>query len=342
MPTFVIKNISAVNLTVLGSAVNANARLDLLTIATGSQIISSMRNGELFQLLQGKMIAVTDIWSFNNLGASQDDLDYFAYCGFMQGHLDSDQLRYPFKFSSDGYLAANITGISIPPLSVDIHGDSATPADRDSILAMGTETGSTSGTVHVLKIGADGYAQVSDLKADGYLNTIVTNTGLGMMQGFTVDGYASTEMPVLSGGKYLSDPTSNPLDANNKGHLLLDILRNLSVTLGTKLAGEDLNLDVMNTLAGCTYVSITTNTTTVIKSGAGALLGILFTTPGSVDNTVIFYDNTAASGTILIPSIPTDIAFTPKLLPLGGIYFNTGLTAITATGTASTFVVFYR
>ena len=50
----------------------------------------------------------------------------------------------------------------------------------------------------------------------------------------------------------------------------------------------------------------------------------------------------ADDGTILIPSIPTDIAFTPKLLPLGGIYFNTGLTAITATGTASTFVVFYR
>jgi hypothetical protein len=110
MATFVIKNLGVGPVTVLGSTIAINGRLDLLTIATGTQIVASMRNGELYELLMGRTIAVADIPSFHNIGATQDDLDFFAYCGFMQGHLGSDDLKYPFHFTSDGYVLAETVG----------------------------------------------------------------------------------------------------------------------------------------------------------------------------------------------------------------------------------------
>lgn len=113
MATFIIKNLSSnVSVTVFGNKIMPFAKLDLLTVATGAQIISSMRTGELYQLLMGRMVAVADMRSFHDLGATTDDLDFFAYCGFMQGNLGSDDLKYPFKFSSDGYLLSSISSIS--------------------------------------------------------------------------------------------------------------------------------------------------------------------------------------------------------------------------------------
>lgn len=104
MASFIVKNIGPHSLVVLGNTIGINAKLDLLTVVTGAQIISSMRNGELYELLQGRMITVTDMQGFRDIGASQDDLDYFSYCGFMQGFLGKDDLKYPFHFNHDGYV----------------------------------------------------------------------------------------------------------------------------------------------------------------------------------------------------------------------------------------------
>ncbi len=194
MSGFIIKNLHSDSITVLGTVMNLGAKLDLLTIATGAKIINSMRHGELYEKLQGRMIEVTDITGFKNLGATQDDLDFFTYCGFLQGHLGSDDLKYPFHFTHDGYVIAEIGSIVVPPLAVEIRGDNVVPADRDSILGMGTETGTIAGTVHVLKIGPDGYLQVKDMIADGYLSTLAGTVSGGKVQvnDTVVDGYLNT------------------------------------------------------------------------------------------------------------------------------------------------------
>lgn len=72
--------------------------------------------------------------------------------------------------------------------------------------------------------------------------------------------------------------------------------------------------------------------TTTIKSGTGYLHAITINTAGATGNTIVVYDNTAASGTI--------IASINGLTPAGSTLlfdgqFVTGLTVILATGTAA-------
>jgi hypothetical protein len=72
--------------------------------------------------------------------------------------------------------------------------------------------------------------------------------------------------------------------------------------------------------------TINTATTTVVKSGAGKLayLNILGGTLGAIT----IYDNTAASGTVLVPAF-TPTATVPVCLTLE-VTFSVGLTIVTA------------
>lgn len=72
------------------------------------------------------------------------------------------------------------------------------------------------------------------------------------------------------------------------------------------------------------YTNITTNTTTVVKTGLGALMGIHYNTPAG-SGTVTVYDNTAGSGT----KIATITKTTTGLVPLY-VQFKTGLTVVTS------------
>lgn len=97
--------------------------------------------------------------------------------------------------------------------------------------------------------------------------------------------------------------------------------------LETKLAGEDLANDVMkvNQVFNDTYIS--TATTTVVKTGAGLLHTIVVS--GGTAGTVIIYDNTAASGTIIASFDSTNALATYTF----DCTFTTGLTIITAAAT---------
>lgn len=87
------------------------------------------------------------------------------------------------------------------------------------------------------------------------------------------------------------------------------------------------------------YNAISTATTTTVKSGAGQVGAILVL--GGTMGAITVYDNTAASGTVIVP------AFTP-VTPTGSgpnvtvlnCAFSTGLTIVTAT--AMQIVVLYR
>lgn len=86
------------------------------------------------------------------------------------------------------------------------------------------------------------------------------------------------------------------------------------------------------------FANINTNTTTILKLGAGTLRRIIINTNGATNNIATVYDNTAGSGT-LIATINTTAA-------VGGVFeynldFSVGLTIVTATGTAANITVIY-
>lgn len=89
---------------------------------------------------------------------------------------------------------------------------------------------------------------------------------------------------------------------------------------------------------GYSYANIATNATTVVKAGAGTLHSITINTKGASSNTATIYDNTAGSGT-KIATIDTTAAQTTLVLDVA---FATGLTIVTATGTAGDLTVAYK
>lgn len=135
-------------------------------------------------------------------------------------------------------------------------------------------------------------------------------------------------------------------------HLQSDINANLKTTLGTTIAGEDIANDVLKTEVRASFLNITTNATTVVKSGVGVFYGFTvnnngFTTAG----TITIYDNTSAAGTKIgtwtIPVQPPGTTllattFFPPALMLNAA-FSTGLTFVTATtAPAADITVLYR
>ena len=97
----------------------------------------------------------------------------------------------------------------------------------------------------------------------------------------------------------------------------------------TRISGA-LNVDGNNKAVGWNSVNITAAapTTTVVKSGSGALHTITFNKPVAT-GVVTIYDNTAGSGTVIgtitVPSSPMPVTLTYDLI------FSTGLTIVTAT-----------
>lgn len=86
-----------------------------------------------------------------------------------------------------------------------------------------------------------------------------------------------------------------------------------------------------------TYKNISSNATTVVKSGAGYLGTITINTKGATANTATVYDNTAGSGTVIATIDTTGGAVTLTF----NAKFATGLTVVTATGTAANITVCY-
>lgn len=90
--------------------------------------------------------------------------------------------------------------------------------------------------------------------------------------------------------------------------------------------------------AGASFSNITTNTTTTVKSGAGILYRVCINTKGASANVATIYDNTAGSGT-KIGTLDTTSGVACLAYEAA---FATGLTLVTATGTAADLTVVYR
>lgn len=106
--------------------------------------------------------------------------------------------------------------------------------------------------------------------------------------------------------------------------------------------GEPLSVDVIQPVitipASSSYVHLSANGTTTVKSGAGVLRRIVINTRGGITNTLTIYDNTTATGTV-IGVIDTAAA--------GGEFgyelnFTTGLTVVLAGGVAADITIIYE
>jgi hypothetical protein len=100
-------------------------------------------------------------------------------------------------------------------------------------------------------------------------------------------------------------------------------------TLGTKIAGEDLTNDVLNTREPMTYTNLSASA--LIKTGAGVVSGFIVNSHSS--GTLKLWDNTSAATTVLTNTI-TFAAGSGIVVNFGkDIQFSTGLYA-TIGGTA--------
>lgn len=110
-------------------------------------------------------------------------------------------------------------------------------------------------------------------------------------------------------------------------HAETNAVGDLSVTSGTVCAGEDLTNNVQKIEQRGTPFAISTATTTTVKSGSGFVYNIRVI--GGTLGNVTIYDNTAASGTVLLPTV-TPVA---NGVLLENVSFSTGLTIVTAAAT---------
>lgn len=90
---------------------------------------------------------------------------------------------------------------------------------------------------------------------------------------------------------------------------------------------------------GAQLANITTNTTTLLKSGSGVVSGLSINTGGTT-STVKIYDGLTAAGTLLGTFSST--AQNGVTLPAGGFPFTTGLCVVTAGAAAADITVTYK
>lgn len=110
-----------------------------------------------------------------------------------------------------------------------------------------------------------------------------------------------------------------------------DAQGNTKVTMGASLPGANYNDDVQEVaVVGDIPIAINTAATTVVKTGAG-IVNVVRVLGGTLGNVTI-YDNTAASGTVLCPTV-TPVA---NQVLIENLRFSTGLTIVTAAATVVT------
>lgn len=156
-----------------------------------------------------------------------------------------------------------------------------------------------------------------------------------MMAGFEYDDTSPDSVNEGDGGAGRMSANRNQYiqirdNAGNERGANVDATANLMVNLGTLVEGEDQTYHRMMTMPKYSYVYISTATTTTAKTGAGVFHGIVV--QGGTTGTIIIYDNTAGSGTI-IASFDTTVALASYFFD---VPFSTGLTIVTSAATKIT------
>lgn len=128
-------------------------------------------------------------------------------------------------------------------------------------------------------------------------------------------------MSLIKGIYRASAPT---LANGTEEQVQLDINANTKTTLATTIAGEDLTNDVQKVEQRFSFSNVTADT--AVKSGAGFLhtVTIMPTDAAATAGTIVLYDNTAESGTI-IGTITVTAAWVAPVTLTFDCSFSTGL-----------------
>lgn len=152
--------------------------------------------------------------------------------------------------------------------------------------------------------------------------TVAVTNGSGSPS-TTPSGSASVPL-----AKYNATPTTRT--EGQFGVLQADANGNLLNSLGTRIAGEDITNNRLLTETRCNGVYISTATTTVVKTGTGVLHTLVV--QGGTAGTIIGYDNTVASGSIVFSFDSTNALNTYTF----DEEFVNGLTVVTSAATKLT------
>jgi len=128
-----------------------------------------------------------------------------------------------------------------------------------------------------------------------------------------------------------ADGSWQPIKVNTNGQLSIAML-----------SGEIAQYNRMAGGAIVQYTQITTNATTIISNVPAILYGIQVITGGTT-STVTVYDNSAASGTLLINAGATTTSGSSISAAPGsaGLLLSTGITVVTAGAAAAVINVYY-
>lgn len=131
---------------------------------------------------------------------------------------------------------------------------------------------------------------------------------------------------ILYGKQSASESTAYPV--------LTDVSGNLSTSLATTIAGEDVSADIQRvSVSGSSSSYISTATTTLVLTGRGVIVGLCLTETAA--GTITVYDNITATGTIL-GVLKASIV---EGNYLQGVPFSTGCTIVTAGASKLTAIV---
>lgn len=159
--------------------------------------------------------------------------------------------------------------------------------------------------------------------------------------GFNSGNYIAAQ--VDSGGKLLfalpsGASTDTKQDTGNTSLASIDSKTPSLVSGNVPISGAVSITGSVTTVSDAyVYKNITGNATTVVKSGAGTLKGIVFNTPGTLSSMVL-YDNTSGSGT-KIGTINTTLGQNSLSYEVA---FTTGLTIVTSGTLAADATVSYK
>ena len=195
----------------------------------------------------------------------------------------------------------------------------ASGTDSVTIVPSGTQT--VSGTVTANIGTTNGLAL--DATVDGLLKPSSTLNAVGSI----------TNTVVVKADSLINQTNAFKVD----GSAVTQPISAASLPLPTGAATES-TLAALSNKFDNDFANINTNTTTTVKSGAGVLKRIVVNKIGTSSNTCTIYDNTTATGTIIgtIDPVHTQMVFEYDLV------FSTGLTIVTANGTAADITVIYK
>jgi len=191
-------------------------------------------------------------------------------------------------------------------------------------------------------VSADGDYAPIQVDASGAVYVTSVPGAPVVVQGMAPDDDPIAGNPVQIGGYYLEDEAANPIDDGDVGYVAINSLRQMRADLATKLAGEDMYLDVMHVADDGPSYLITAAGTYVVKAGSGILKRLIFLNVSAAASTITIYDNTAGSGTVIMPTANMTTTELPANAPHEvecGIDFTVGLT-IVVTGATNVIAVY--